>query len=89
MPYIPKKQWPPKSIWIKSLITAMNWCTLAMTKIITNLKSLTQVPTTRPPLLWPSLLTQETMMCPYYGSNLHDIHMAQWVDSTTSMRQTI
>ena len=37
MPYIPKKQRPPKSLWIKSLIKAMM---LAMTKIITNLRVL-------------------------------------------------
>ena len=37
MPYVPKKQRPPKSLWIKSLIKAMM---SAMTKIITNLRVL-------------------------------------------------
>ena len=37
-PYMPKKQRPPKSLWMKSLIKAMNWCTSAMTKIINNLR---------------------------------------------------
>ena len=36
--YILKKQWPPKSKWIKSWIIAMNWCTSAMMKVITNIK---------------------------------------------------
>ena len=37
-PYISKKKRPPERIWIKSLIMAMNCCTLAMTKVITNMK---------------------------------------------------
>ena len=37
-PYVPKKRRPPKSLWIKALLKAMNWCTSATTKIITNLQ---------------------------------------------------
>ena len=40
-PYVPKRLHPhppPKSLWIKSLLKAMNGCTSTMTKIINNMK---------------------------------------------------
>ena len=35
---VPKKRKPPKSLWIKSLLMALNWRMTATTKMITNLR---------------------------------------------------
>ena len=35
-PYMPKKHQSPKSLWIKSLLKALNWCTMVTTKLIIN-----------------------------------------------------
>ena len=37
-PYVPKKQWPPKSLWIQALFKAFNSCTARLTKMIMNIR---------------------------------------------------
>ena len=56
--YIPKKQRPPKSLWIKAFYTAFNRFTDGLDKMIMNIK--VRPPTTKTKDLWQTYKAEET-----------------------------